>query len=174
MGTLSRNENRTKLTQNAITKTASHASNTWPPAAKRSRTRLHRLRGLGSMRLQRTQWLIPLNLQDESTKLMWFGFNFNDSFTPQQIIEYQKQLNNKSKKPLNAKMISGIVSDKSGPLPGVSVVIKGIQRRDKTDFDGYYQREAAIGEELRFLFNWIATKKNHNRHQSNWCPIRKI
>ena len=103
--------------------------------------------------------LIPLNLQDESTKLMWFGFNFNDSFTPQQIIEYQKQLNNKSKKPLNAKMISGIVSDKSGPLPGVSVVIKGIHRGTQTDFDGYYQIEAVTGEELTFSYIGFETKK---------------
>ena len=52
-----------------------------------------------------------MELFNEDTKLMWFGFNFNDSFTAQQQKEYQKQLNNKSKKPLNAKMISGIVTD---------------------------------------------------------------
>ncbi|WP_396168660.1 alpha-2-macroglobulin family protein [Flavobacterium sp.] len=103
--------------------------------------------------------LAPLNLQDEATKLIWFGFNFNDSFTPLQLREYQKELNNKSKKPLNAKMISGIVSDKSGPLPGVSVVIKGIQRGTQTDFDGYYQIEAAIGEELTFSYIGLETKK---------------
>lgn len=100
-----------------------------------------------------------IELNDENTKLMWFGFNFNDSFTPLQLREYQKELNNKSKKPLNAKMISGIVSDKSGPLPGVSVVIKGIQRGTQTDFDGYYQIEAAIGEELTFSYIGFETKK---------------
>lgn len=103
--------------------------------------------------------LIPLNLQEEATQLMWFGFNFNDSFTALQIKEYQKQLNNKSKKPLNAKMISGIVSDGKEPLAGVSVVIKGIQRGTQTDFDGYYQIEAAIGEELTFSYIGFETKK---------------
>lgn len=100
-----------------------------------------------------------IELNNENTKLMWFGFNFNDSFTPLQLREYQKELNKKSKKPLNAKMISGIVSDKSGPLPGVSVVIKGIQRGTQTDFDGYYQIEAAIGEELTFSYIGFETKK---------------
>lgn len=100
-----------------------------------------------------------IELNDENTKLMWFGFDFNNSFTPQQLRDYQKQLNNKSKKPKNAKMISGIVSDKSGPLPSVSVVIKGIQRSTQTDFDGYYQIEAAIGEELAFSLIGFETKK---------------
>lgn len=100
-----------------------------------------------------------LELTDENTKLMWFGFNFNDSFTTQQLKEYQKQLNNKSKKTLNAKMISGIVSDGKEPLAGVSVVIKGIQRGTQTDFDGYYQIEAALGEELTFSYIGFETTK---------------
>jgi len=100
-----------------------------------------------------------MELNDENTKLMWFGFNFNDSFTTQQLREYQKQLNNKSKKPLNAKMISGIISDGKEPLAGVNVVIKGIQRGTQTDFDGYYQIEAAIGEELTFSYLGFETKK---------------
>lgn len=100
-----------------------------------------------------------INLNDENTKLMWFGFNFNDSFTQLQRIEYQKQLNHKSKKPLNAKMISGIVSDGQYPVAGVSVSIKGTQRSTQTDFDGYYQIEAAIGEELTFNYIGFEPKK---------------
>ena len=100
-----------------------------------------------------------IEFKDESTKLMWFGFNFNDSFTAQQQKEYQRQLNNKSKKPLNAKMISGIVSDGKNPLPGASVVINGLQRGTTADFDGYYQIEAAIGEELTFSFIGFESKK---------------
>jgi len=100
-----------------------------------------------------------IELTDESTKLMWFGFNFNDSFTVQQQKEYQRQLNNKSKKPLNAKMISGIVSDGKEPLAGVSIVINGIQRGTSTDFDGYYQIEAAIGEEITFNYIGFESKK---------------
>ena len=100
-----------------------------------------------------------IELNDETTKLMWFGFNLNDSFTTMQRREYQKQLNNKSKKPLNAKMISGIVSDSHEPLAGVSIVVNGIQRGTSTDFDGFYQIEAAAGEELTFSYIGFETKK---------------
>lgn len=100
-----------------------------------------------------------VDLNYESTKLMWFGFNFNDSFTTQQLKEYQKQLNNKSKKPLNAKIISGIVSDGQGPLAGVSIVINGLERGTSTDFDGFYQIEAATGEELTFTYIGFESQK---------------
>jgi TonB-dependent SusC/RagA subfamily outer membrane receptor len=100
-----------------------------------------------------------IELIDETAKLMWFGFNFNDSFTAKQIKEYRKQLNNKSKKPLNAKMISGIVSDGTNPLPGTQITVKGIERGTQTDFDGFYQIEAATGEELTFSYIGFETKK---------------
>ncbi|MDZ4330753.1 MAG: carboxypeptidase-like regulatory domain-containing protein, partial [Flavobacterium sp.] len=100
-----------------------------------------------------------IDLNYETTKLMWFGFNFNDSFTTQQLKEYQKQLNNKSKKPLNAKMISGIVFYGEEPFAGVIVTVNGIQRSTQTDFDGYYQIEAALGEELSFSHIGSLTKK---------------
>nr|WP_315211260.1 MG2 domain-containing protein [uncultured Flavobacterium sp.] len=100
-----------------------------------------------------------VELNDETAKLMWFGFNFNDSFTAKQIKEYRKQLNNKSKKPLNAKMISGIVSDGTNPLPGTQITVKGIERGTQADFDGFYQIEAATGEELTFSYIGFETKK---------------
>ena len=93
-----------------------------------------------------------IELSDESTtKLMWFGFNFNDSFTLFQQREYQKQLLKKIKKPANAKLIYGIISDKNGvTIPGVSIIVKGTQRTTTSDFDGYYEIEAAANEELIF------------------------
>jgi TonB-dependent SusC/RagA subfamily outer membrane receptor len=100
-----------------------------------------------------------IDLNYETTKLIWFGFNFNDSFTTQQLKEYQKQLNNKSKKPLNAEMISGIVSDGINPLPGAQITVKGIERGTQTDFDGFYQIEAATGEELTFSYIGFETQK---------------
>jgi len=36
------------------------------------------------------------------------------------------------------KIISGIVSDESGPLPGVSIIEKGTSNGTVTDFDGAY------------------------------------
>jgi len=93
-----------------------------------------------------------IKLHNEDTKLMWFGFNFNESDNPTVLKEYQKEKTKKSAKPLNAKTISGIVSDESGPLPGVNIEIKGTQRGTQTDFDGYYEIEAAIGEELTISY----------------------
>ncbi|WP_158729260.1 MG2 domain-containing protein [Flavobacterium sp. I-STPA6A] len=95
----------------------------------------------------------------ENTNLMWFGFDFNDSFTSKNIDEYRKQINNKSKKPLNAKMISGYVFDKDEPLPGVVIQIDGTNRGTQSDFDGYYQIEAAQGEELNFSYIGFEVKK---------------
>lgn len=50
------------------------------------------------------------------------------------------------------KTITGIVSDKSGPLPGANVVVKGTTRHAQTDFDGKYSIKAKIGEVLVFSF----------------------
>jgi len=51
------------------------------------------------------------------------------------------------------KTISGIVTDESGPLPGVSVVIKGTQTGTQTDFDGKYTLKATVGDIL--VFNYV-------------------
>ncbi|WP_281231826.1 carboxypeptidase-like regulatory domain-containing protein [Flavobacterium gelatinilyticum] len=95
-------------------------------------------------------------LKDEALKLIWFGFNFNttsNSYKQQQ--EYQKQLNKKIPKPANAKMISGIITDQNNEgLPGVSITVKGTQRMTSSDFDGYYEIEAAPKEEL--IFSYLA------------------
>lgn len=52
---------------------------------------------------------------------------------------------------MNAQ-ISGIVNDDSGPLPGVSIVIKGTSTGTTTDFDGNYSINAQIGDVLVFSF----------------------
>ena len=91
---------------------------------------------------------------EESAKLMWFGFDFNStSQSLYQQREYQKQLNKKAKKPANAKMISGIITDDyKVPLSGASISVKGTQRSTISDYNGYYEIEAAKGEELIFSF----------------------
>ena len=48
------------------------------------------------------------------------------------------------------KTISGTVSDDSGGLPGVSVLIKGTQTGTETDFDGKYTIKAKVGDILSF------------------------
>jgi TonB-linked SusC/RagA family outer membrane protein len=55
------------------------------------------------------------------------------------------------------RIISGTVTDESGPLPGVSVLIDGTTRGTETDFDGNYTIKANTGEVLRFSFVGMTT-----------------
>ncbi len=57
------------------------------------------------------------------------------------------------------KTISGIVSDDTGPLPGVSVLKKGTKIGVETDFDGKYSIQAKQGDILVFSFVGMATKE---------------
>lgn len=50
------------------------------------------------------------------------------------------------------KTISGTVSDESGPLPGVSILIKGTTTGTETDFDGKYSIKVATGKVLIFRY----------------------
>ena len=50
------------------------------------------------------------------------------------------------------KTVSGTVSDASGALPGVSVLIKGSTNGTETDFDGKYSIKAKTGDVLSFSF----------------------
>jgi TonB-linked SusC/RagA family outer membrane protein len=51
------------------------------------------------------------------------------------------------------KTITGVVSDASGAVPGVNVLIKGTKQRSaQTDFDGKYSIKAKVGETLVFSF----------------------
>jgi TonB-linked SusC/RagA family outer membrane protein len=58
------------------------------------------------------------------------------------------------------KTISGTVSDKSGVLPGVSIVIEGTSKGAETDFDGKYTIKTSTGDVLvfRYLGYEIITK----------------
>lgn len=50
------------------------------------------------------------------------------------------------------KIVSGIVSDDVGPLPGVNVIIKNTSRGTETDGEGKYSIKAKPGEILVFSF----------------------
>ncbi|CAM1358481.1 SusC/RagA family TonB-linked outer membrane protein [Tenacibaculum xiamenense] len=58
-----------------------------------------------------------------------------------------------------AQQISGKVSDSQGPLPGVSVLVKGTTVGSETDFDGNYSLEAKKGDTLVFSFIGYKTKE---------------
>lgn len=55
------------------------------------------------------------------------------------------------------KTITGTVTDDSGSLPGVSVIIKGTTKGTETDFDGKYTIKAKSGDILSF--SYIGYKK---------------
>jgi TonB-linked SusC/RagA family outer membrane protein len=50
------------------------------------------------------------------------------------------------------KTVSGTVSDDGGPLPGVSVLVKGTTTGVETDFDGKYAIQAKQGDVLQFSY----------------------
>lgn len=50
------------------------------------------------------------------------------------------------------KVVSGVVTDKSGPIPGVNVMIKGTNIGVQTDFDGRYTLKIENGKELVYSF----------------------
>ncbi|OCK43621.1 SusC/RagA family protein [Tenacibaculum soleae] len=53
--------------------------------------------------------------------------------------------------------ITGVVSDQTGPLPGVTVLIKGTTRGTETDFDGKYSIKTKLKETLVFSFVGMTT-----------------
>jgi TonB-linked SusC/RagA family outer membrane protein len=55
------------------------------------------------------------------------------------------------------RTISGTVSDESGPLPGVSVMVKGSNSGTDTDFDGNYTIQVSEGETLVFSYVGLDT-----------------
>ena len=57
------------------------------------------------------------------------------------------------------KTISGTVSDDSGPLPGVSILIKGTTTGTETDFDGKYSIKTKTGDILVFSFVGMTTQE---------------
>ena len=50
------------------------------------------------------------------------------------------------------KTVTGTVSDSSGSLPGVSILIKGTQTGTETDFDGKYSIKSKAGDVLIFRY----------------------
>ena len=55
------------------------------------------------------------------------------------------------------KTISGTVTDESGPLPGVNVIIKNTMTGTDTDFDGNYTITASVGDVLVFSYVGMET-----------------
>jgi iron complex outermembrane receptor protein len=60
---------------------------------------------------------------------------------------------------LLAQEVSGIVKDEVGPLPGVSVIIKGTTTGATTDFNGVYSIKANNGDTLVFSYVGFDTQE---------------
>lgn len=60
---------------------------------------------------------------------------------------------------LFAQEVSGVVSDDSGPLPGVSIVLKGTSTGTTSDFDGNYTISANNGDTLIFSYVGYETQE---------------
>ncbi|WP_371393438.1 carboxypeptidase-like regulatory domain-containing protein, partial [Tenacibaculum maritimum] len=63
------------------------------------------------------------------------------------------------------KIISGVVSDESGPLPGVTIIKKGTTIGVETDFDGNYTINAKSGDVL--VFNFVGMKTTQRTVKSS-------
>ncbi|MET2983896.1 alpha-2-macroglobulin family protein [Aureibaculum conchae] len=98
-------------------------------------------------------------------QLNWFGFSltnswFNNNYlntirrkhAPDRVTSY-----NDSKK--EKGYIYGKVSDDSGALPGVNVIVKGTSKGVITDFDGNFKIKAEQGEKLVFSFVGMNTSE---------------
>jgi len=57
------------------------------------------------------------------------------------------------------KTITGTVTDETGPLPGVSIIIKGSTTGTETDFDGNYTIKANTGDVLVYSFVGMSTQQ---------------
>jgi len=58
-----------------------------------------------------------------------------------------------------AQSVTGTVSDASGPLPGVNVLVKSTATGTVTDFDGNFQINANNGDTLVFSFVGYLTQE---------------
>ncbi len=68
------------------------------------------------------------------------------------------------------KVVTGTVSDESGPLPGVNVIVKGTNKGTQTDFDGKFTlKNVKKGDVIQFSYVGMTTveKKVGNKNVMN-------
>lgn len=89
----------------------------------------------------------------------WFGFSLNrNRWQNQQYLRNVKRKINATRKDFDGT-ITGVVEDESGPLPGVSVLIKGTTYGTSTDFDGNYTIKIKKGDILVFSYLGFKTEE---------------
>ncbi len=104
--------------------------------------------------------------QQQYDALNWFGFSFrNNSYTNRYYLTKTKKAI-KSERAKYDKIISGTVTDESGPLPGVNITIRGTNFGTQTDFDGHYSIKVKSGDQLVFSFIGMITASKVIGNQS--------
>lgn len=80
-------------------------------------------------------------------------YNYTDVIKQKtEVMEYQNLYYEQNYSSANGYLIQGILQDESGPIPGVSVLVKGSNRGTETDFDGHYSIFVNNGEVLVFSY----------------------
>ncbi len=97
----------------------------------------------------------------------WFGFSLNKNrWQKQQYLRNVKRKMDATRKDFDGT-ITGFIEDQSGPLPGVSVIIKGTSFGTSTDFDGQYSIKIKKGDVLVFSYLGFMTKEFAIQNQTN-------
>ncbi|MEN8123655.1 MAG: MG2 domain-containing protein [Bacteroidota bacterium] len=91
--------------------------------------------------------------QQHYDALNWYGFSINNNrWANDQYLARVKKERTKYD-----KIVNGTITDESGPLPGVNVIIKGTSFGTTTDFDGHYSIKVKSNDELIFSFIGMVT-----------------
>lgn len=89
------------------------------------------------------------NLNNEKPTLNSHYLNFTNYYNNVNSNNYNTKVYNYN--PL-IKTVTGVVSDNSGPIPGVNVFVRGTNRAVSTGFNGSYSIEVENGRELVYSF----------------------
>lgn len=92
---------------------------------------------------------------------------------PELIPYYLGAYNNPVKYNLSNNIITGIVSDEQGPLPGVNVFVKGTTIGTETDFDGRYTLTIP-DQNSQLTFSYIGMKEETRPISSNNMNVRLV
>jgi hypothetical protein len=77
--------------------------------------------------------------------------------TPNKVLLGEPAVVQSTEKP--EKKITGIVKDKSGPMPGAEVIVKGTRKSTQTDFDGAFSIKVTKGDTLIISFMGMISEK---------------
>ena len=61
-----------------------------------------------------------------------------------------------------AQSVSGVVSDASGPVPGVNIIVKGTSKGAQTDFDGKYSIDG-VDANATIVYSFLGYLKSARR-----------